>query len=211
MGDDADIRAVQKISLHNNYERITNIYPTSLTRFSVEYEAERIVSRKWKLDHERMSSVNWRIYARAIKSYSQFRKFAIAKFVHGQWPVLSREHEWNRSTTPVCPLCHACTETIDHIFCCQEMHTKANRLKQLETLDSAMTKLDTFPLLQRHLMNILRKFTSGFQVNHLTERDDNPDNECIQAVNKQISLSPRNCLRGLLTTTVVEIQQKYIS
>ena len=57
----------QKVTLRNNYDRLTNNFPTSLTRFSIEYEAELLVAKNWKLSKDDMMSIHWPIFARATK------------------------------------------------------------------------------------------------------------------------------------------------
>ena len=69
----------QKISLCNDYDRLTNNYPTFLTIFSVEYEVEQIIAKSWKLTHDNMTKIHCSSFSRTIKSYSQFRQFAITK------------------------------------------------------------------------------------------------------------------------------------
>ena len=201
----------QKVSIRNNYDRLTNNFPTSLTRFSIEYEAELLVAKNWKLSQDDMKNVHWPIFARANRTYPRLRQFAVSKFIHNQWPILSREHRWNRSTTPLCPLCSKNNELHDHVFCCDKTHVKTNRMKQLEELDFTFRQHDTFPMLRRHLMNTVRKYTSGYTVQPIAIQNNHPDTACLQAINIQISLSPQNLLRGLLSTAIVDIQQQYIS
>ena len=108
-------------------------------------------------------------------------------------------------------MCSKHNELQDHVFCCDKTHVKTNRMKQLNELDSTLRQHDTFPMLRRHLMNIIRKYTSGYSVQPIAIQDNHPDTECLKAINIQISLSPQNLLRGLLSTAIVGIQQQYIS
>ena len=158
-----------------------------------------------------MGKINWAIFSQTIKSYSRFRQFAVTKFVHNQWPLLSREFKWNRSTTPLCPLCNKHTEDRDHVFQCQEPHVRTYRLQQLEALDKTLTEIDTFPLLKRHLMKLLRKYCSNFPVYNIPENPANPDNDCIRSINVQMNFSPQNLLRSVLAKDIIYVRQQYIS
>ena len=202
---------IQKVSLRHPEDRITNNLPRNITRFSIEYEAEQIISRNWSIDQGTMSSIAWNLFSKTMSSYPRFRKFAVSKFAHNQWPILEREHAWNRATTPNCPLCTKCIETKCHVFQCQESHVKAFRLIQLETLDTTMKKLDTHPILRRQLMRIIRQYCSGFQIMKAPLLPSNPDLPALEAINDQINLTVPNLLRGMILRSLTYIQQAYIS
>ena len=96
---------IQKVALRHPQNRITNNLPRNITRFSIEYEAEQIISQNWSINKSTMPSIAWNLFSKTMSSYPRFRKLAVSKFAHYQWPILEREHAWNRATTPNCPLC----------------------------------------------------------------------------------------------------------
>ena len=131
--------------------------------------------------------------------------------MHSQWPILEREHKWNRATTSMCPLCQECVETKEHVYQCAKSHVKAYRLTQLETLDKSLQNIDTYPLLRRQLMRVLRQYCSGYPITPAPLRENDPDISALQAVNSQILLAIPNLLRGMVLRSIVHIQQQYIS
>ena len=165
---------LQNTSMHHSNDRFTSNLPTSLFRYSIDYEVEQYLQEKWTLSNEQMCDINWKSFRRVIQSSTRFRQIALTKFIHNQWPVLTREFHWNRASSPMCKTCERCHENKNHIFQCSAPLATNFRTTQLLHLQIQLEKNDTCPILTRHLLNIMRQFFVGFQLVHCQHPPNRP-------------------------------------
>lgn len=75
---------VQKVSLRHPHDRITNNTNRNIKRYSIEFEAERLISKNWNIPADVMPFIHWLAFHNTMNSYSRFHQFSISKFVHNQ-------------------------------------------------------------------------------------------------------------------------------
>ena len=83
------------------------------------------------------------------------------------------------------------------------------RTTQLLDLQKNLLKINTCPILARHLMNIVRQFCLGCSPSSIAS-SLNIDQTLINAVNDQIELTPRLLLYGMITKSIVSYQHNYL-
>ena len=79
---------VQKVSLRHPQDRITNNFSRNINRYSIEFDAEQIISTQWKTEPSTMQQIHRYLFQKTMSSYPRFRQFIISKFVHVQYPNL---------------------------------------------------------------------------------------------------------------------------
>jgi len=204
----------QKISLSNPYTRITSSFRSNTHRYKIGHEAELQCSKTWNISSNNLPHVDWYNLCRVFRGYKGWSQNPFTKAIHRQWPTMVRENDWNRSSTPLCPLCNLFPETVDHVFQCTNVLIKANRSREILKLKTSLTSFKTSPLIINHVNRILLQYCDGYTVTSLPVSSFTSSSAHLvavaQALQTQIStLGIQNFLFGVVTPQLRKSQAIY--
>ena len=204
----------QKVSISNNFTRITNNFRSNIHKYKVGHLAEKQCAKTWKIRASNLPLLDWENLRKEFRSRKNYTRFQLVKAIHRQWPVMKREKQWNGAQSDLCPLCKNSVEDALHVFQCNHPLIKLHRTKNLTDLRSSLQKYKTSPLITNHVCRILNQICGGFPVSIL---EVNSTNMCeqIKILSQAITVQHekigfQNMLYGLVTPLFTHSQSHYL-
>ena len=198
----------ETVSLYDEYSRIVNKIPTNLTRMTVGYDAEVQLAATLQISFSSLQYIDWKNLLRARKSLPPYQQIQMTKLIHKQLPVMYRAHKWKQSENPLCPLCQAHDETMEHLLQCKCLSVHQTRLDGIKNIKNFLSDYKTDPILQRNLLRMIHQFTHNYPISP-PPPSTTITSEMNDALNTQISLGINNMLRGIVTWKLAQCQQTY--
>jgi len=205
----------QKISISNQFTRITNMFESKIQQYKVGHEAEEQCAKTWKISKAFLPHVDWTSFCKECKMCRGYKQYRMTKAIHRQWPTMRREKRWNRAETDVCPICGKEPETIQHIFQCKHDVIKAHRSKSLAEFKTSMQKFKTCPLLLAHVHRILQQYCGNYNVSEMKDKTTSQYGNAFYklvatAINDQNNnLGIQNMMFGIISREFRECQVAY--
>ena len=205
----------QKVSISNQYTRITSSFQSNIHRYKIGHEAETQCARTWNIKPSSLPAIDWKNLWTESKSRRGSARFSMCKAIHRQWPTMAREKAWERSQSALCPFCKQEPEDIRHVFQCQHGLIKANRAKLLSQFKMSLVKFKTYPTLTNHVCRTLYQFCGGFKVSKVTLSEETRASEPLlewveRAINTQLDLlGLLNLFFGVVTPVFTHCQHAY--
>ena len=84
---------------------------------------------------------------------------------------MSREFDWKRAPSNLCPICQQVPETRIHIFQCKNDEVCEQQIAELKREN--LQKASSHPLIEQHLYQIAEDFTNGRRTSHIPIHDKN--------------------------------------
>ena len=139
----------------------------------IGHECESKISNSMNLTSSQMSQIGWRYFNEVTQQMKKVRRIQIMKMIHNHWPTMSREFDWKRASSNLCPICQQAPETRSHIFQCTHDAVCEQRATELKQLRENLQKVSSHPLIVKHLYQIAEDFTNGRQTSHIPIHDKN--------------------------------------
>ena len=162
--------------------------------------------KQFGIPEQMLDSIDWRCFAYVMNKNKQ--KKQILKSLHHLWNTQKITFRWNKSKCDKCPLCHAQTETWQHVLQCNNEHIVRARTEFLTTLDRGLTAMHTEPGLQKWILCGLRSWLSLNEIGEPAKYDiinvDVHESYCAQ---KAVGFDP--FIQGLIVRDFQIIQDKY--
>ena len=171
---------------------------------------EEHLERKWNMTPTQLALLTWSDFKKVMNKYKKLKHQQITKLFNSQWPTMERQHNWNRNSSNLCPLCENDIETKHHVFQCQG--TTAT-----DTRDITMGEIRGFlrsnshPLIARQLERILNQFHNNYNIplNQTQPMDFELEQKIQNVANTLISNGIDGFLNGLIPTNLIACQQEY--
>ena len=197
------------VSLRDPFHRITTNFNENIPKYAIGTEAEKHLAKSMQIENKFLPFIDWDSLKRFMNSEPSKSKIQTTKILHKQLPTMERQFRFKHSKTNKCPLCSNSIETFSHLFQCQHVPFLQHRNDLIHTLHTQLQELNTCPLLIRHLVCIIRQFSSKF-----TSKAPSPDASEISsivssALHHQINLGIQNMFCGLISFEFSTAQEKH--
>lgn len=187
----------QQISILINGKRISSHLEDRLIFEYYKDDLEKHYQNVVHLPKSQFKNIQWNALRLSLRNNPKFDQ--TVKAIHSQWQTKHVCERWNLTDNAKCPLCECDDETWTHVLQCNSVHMERVRNEFVTKISKEMEALKTNATLHKHIMAMIRAWTTGHDIPRVKHSFLFPSSHLQQAHLAQAMIGFDLFFKGLIT------------